>query len=69
METLTSYKCMNDDTVDSFCGCIAGDMAADPAAKAFCNRAKTDKNITSTDLFDLKSAILDPEGCCDCCEC
>jgi hypothetical protein len=62
---------MNIDTVGSFCDCLAGDADADPAAQAFCNRARTDKNITVEDLADLKSVLLDPEsqGCCDCCDC
>ena len=60
--------CVNNNTVDSFCDCIAGDESADPAAKAFCNRAKVDKNITGEDLADLKAALsdLDDEACCDC---
>ena len=63
-----SYKCMHIDTVGSFCDCISGDADADPAAKSFCNRTKTGKNITGEDLVDLKSALLDAddEGCCDC---
>ena len=67
MET-RSHKCMDIDTVGSFCDCIAGDESADFAAKAFCNRAKTDKNIIGEDLADLKMALsdLDDEECCDC---
>jgi len=63
-----SYKCMNIDTVGSFCDCITADADADPAAKSFCTRAKTDKNITGEDLVDLKTALLDveDEGCCEC---
>jgi hypothetical protein len=64
-----SYKCLNIDTVGSFCDCIAGDADAAPAARSFCGRAKTDANVTREDLVDLKSALLDVDGeeCCDCC--
>ena len=67
MDTL-SEKCMDSDAVGSFCGCIAGDKSADPAAQTFCNRAKTDKNVTNADLADLKMALMDTEedSCCDC---
>jgi hypothetical protein len=67
MDTLNK-KCVDNNTVGSFCGCIAGDEAADPAAKAFCNRAKTDKKITGEDLAELKMALSDIEedACCDC---
>ena len=61
-------KCMDIDTVGSFCDCIAGGESADPAAQAFCNRAKTDKKITGEDLADLKTALMDQEdeACCEC---
>ena len=62
-------KCVNINTVGAFCDCIAGEEHADPAAQAFCNEAKTDKNITDEDLAKLKIALLDledDEGCCDC---
>lgn len=67
METL-SRKCTDINTVSSFCDCIAGGDTVDPAAKAFCNRAKTDKNITGDDLADLKRALIDleDEACCEC---
>ena len=69
MKTL-SEKCADINTVGSFCGCIAKDESADPAAQAFCNRAKTDKNITGEDLAELKMALSDLEEdeacCCDC---
>jgi len=67
METL-SEKCADIKTVSSFCDCIAGEETVDPAEKAFCNRAKTDKNITGDDLADLKLALMDmaDEACCDC---
>ena len=59
-------KCLGIETVDSFCDCIAGEEPADPAAKAFCNRAKTDKNVTDEDLAELKMALADDDACCDC---
>ena len=67
METL-SQKCADINTVSSFCDCIAGEETVDPAAKALCSRAETDKNITGDDLTDLKKALMDleDEACCDC---
>ncbi len=69
MKTLPQ-KCVDINTVGSFCGCIAGEEPVDPAAKAFCNRAKTGKNITTgEDLAELKRALMDleeDEACCDC---
>ncbi len=67
METL-SQKCADINTVGSFCDCITGEESVDPAAQAFCNRAKTDKNITGDDLAELKMALMDQEdeACCDC---
>jgi hypothetical protein len=67
MKTINE-KCVNNNTVGSFCGCIAGEKSADPAAKAFCNRAKTDKNVTGEDLAELKKALADLEDD-DCCGC
>jgi len=66
MKTLP--KCVDSNTVNSFCDCIAGEEAVDPAAEAFCNRAKTDKKITGKELAELKMALMDPEdeACCDC---
>jgi len=68
MKTL-SRKCSDINTVGSFCDCIASEGSVDPAAEAFCNRAKTDKNITGEDLAELKMALsdLEDEGCC--CDC
>jgi hypothetical protein len=71
METL-SRKCADINSVGSFCDCLSGGETVDPAAAAFCNRAKTDKNITGEDLRELKSALSDldddEESCdCDCC--
>lgn len=66
----TFEKCMDINSVGSFCDCMAGEETPDPAAVSFCNRAKTDKNITGEDLTELKMALLDmeeeDEGCCDC---
>jgi hypothetical protein len=63
-----SQKCMDIDTVDSFCDCIAGDETADPSAQAFCNLAKTDKNISGESLTEQKMALMDMEedACCAC---
>ncbi len=67
METLPR-KCADIDTVSSFCDCLAGEETADPAAESFCDRAKTDKNITGDDLAELKIALMGLEGeaCYDC---
>ncbi len=67
METLPE-KCVDINTVGSFCDCIAGEVPVDPAAQAFCNRSKTDKNITGEDLAELKRALMDLEddACCEC---
>ncbi len=66
MDTL--FKCLDINTVDSFCDCITGEEPVEPAAESFCNRAKTDKNITGRDLDELKTALMDLEGeaCCEC---
>ena len=70
MKTINE-KCEDINTVGSFCGCIAEGERVDPAAKAFCNRAKTDKNITGEDLAELKKALtdLDEDDDDDCCGC
>ncbi len=67
METLPQ-KCVDIKTVGSFCECIAGKEPVDPAAQAFCKRAKTDKKITGEDLAELKMALMDleEETCCEC---
>ncbi len=73
MKTINE-KCEDINTVGSFCGCIAEGEHADPAAKAFCNRSKTDKNVTGEDLAELKKALADldeeedddDDGCCGC---
>jgi len=67
METLPQ-KCVDINTVGSFCDCIAGYEPEGSAAQAFCNRAKTDKNITGEDLAELKMSLMDPEDD-ECCEC
>ncbi len=61
-------KCVDKKAVASFCDCIAGEEPVDPAAEAFCKRAKTDKNITGEELAELKMALMDmeDEACCDC---
>ena len=66
MKTLP--KCVDSNTVNSFCDCIAGEEAVDPAAEAFCNRAKTDKKITGKELAELKMALmnLEDDACCEC---
>jgi hypothetical protein len=67
MKTI-SDKCMNGNTVGSFCDCIADEECVDVAAKDFCERAKTDsgKNVTGDDLAELKKALQEAEceGCC-----
>ncbi len=68
METIPQ-KCMDMNAVDSFCDCIAKEEPVDPAVQAFCSRAKTDKNVTSDDLADLKVALSDQEEDDVCCEC
>jgi hypothetical protein len=66
METLP-LKCVNANTVGSFCDCIEGAEPVDVAARAFCDRAKAgDKNITGDDLSELKKALMDLE-CESCC--
>ena len=66
MKTLP--KCVDNNTVGSFCDCIADDETVDPAAEGFCNRAITDKKITGEELAELKMALIDLEddACCDC---
>ncbi len=66
METIPD-KCADINTVSSFCDCIA-DESVDPAAEAFCSRARGDVNVTGDDLAELKMALMDLEddGCCDC---
>ncbi len=61
-------KCMNINSIGSFCDCISNDESADPAAQAFCNRALSDPKVTGDDLAELKMALLDMEedACCEC---
>jgi hypothetical protein len=65
MET-SSQKCMDTDTVESFCGCISKSGPVYKAAQDFCDRAKTDKSITGEDLTRLKMELVDSE-CGQCC--
>ena len=60
MKTLPT-KCVNINTISSFCDCIADDESVDAAARAFCDRAKVDKNIIGDDLAELKKALMDLE--------
>jgi hypothetical protein len=61
MKTLPQ-KCANINTVASFCDCIAGAEPVDVAAKGFCERAKSDRNVTGDDLGELKKALMDLES-------
>ncbi len=54
-------KCADINTVGSFCECITAEGPVDPAAVAFCERAKTDKKITGDELSELKKALRDME--------
>ena len=58
METLP-LKCMNVNTVRSFCDCVAGAEAVDVAARGFCEHAKSDTNVSGDDLVELKKALMD----------
>lgn len=62
METIPQ-KCMNINTVGSFCECIADAESPDVAAQGFCNRFKTEsgRNVTGEDLSELKKALMDLE--------
>ena len=60
METLPP-KCANINTVTSFCDCVADAQAVDPAARGFCDHAKTAANVTGDDLAVLKKALMDLE--------
>jgi hypothetical protein len=67
METIP-VKCMDFNSVGSFCDCIESAECVDVAARDFCMRAKTDKgrNITGDNLAELKKALAetDCKGCC-----
>lgn len=67
MDTIPN-KCMDINSVGSFCDCISGGEPVDPAAQAFCTRAKADPKVTGEDLAELKMALLDMEddACCEC---
>jgi hypothetical protein len=65
METI-SVKCMSIDTVESFCGCIAGEEGVDDTVRDFCDRAKAPgSGFTSKDVAALKSELMEAE-CCSC---
>jgi hypothetical protein len=66
METTVLQKCVDIDSAESFCDCIAGEPMG-PAAEALCNRAKAGENISAEDLAEVKMAVLDDNSCCDCC--
>jgi hypothetical protein len=55
-------KCATINTVGSFCDCIAGAEPVDVAARGFCERAKSDRNVTGDDLGELKKALMDLES-------
>jgi len=65
METL-SRTCMDIVEIGRFCDCISGEEPVNETAKAFCDRAKADKNVTGEDLAELKMALMDDDECCDC---
>lgn len=67
MDKLSS-KCIDIDTVGSFCDCISEAGLIAPEAQVFCSKAKTDPKVTSEDLVELKMALLNSEedACCDC---
>ena len=67
MDTL-SRKCMDMDSIGSFCDCISEAGLIAPEVQVFCARAKTDPTVTNEDLVGLKMALLDQEedGCCEC---
>jgi len=67
MGTIPS-KCMDVNSVGSFCDCVSDAKSVDAAVGAFCNRSKTErgKNITGEDLAELKKAVMDMESDCSC---
>lgn len=66
METIP-VKCMSIDTVESFCGCVAGEEGVDDTVRDFCNRAKAPGGggFTSKDVAALKRELREAE-CCSC---
>jgi len=54
-------KCLDINSIGSFCDCIADAEPVDAAARGFCDRAKIDKNVTGDDLVELKKALKDLE--------
>jgi hypothetical protein len=67
MDTL-SRKCMDRDTISSFCDCIGREEPVNTTAQSFCTRAKADPTVSEKDLIALKMALLDQaeDSCCDC---
>lgn len=56
-------KCIDINTVGSFCDCIADDESVDAAARGFCARVLgKDPNITGEELSELKKALMDLES-------
>ncbi len=59
-------KCMDINTVNSFCECIGSEEKFDPATADFCTWANNDPKVTDEDLAELKMA-LEENDCCDGC--
>ncbi len=55
-------KCTDINAVSSFCECIGDAETVDAAARGFCDRVKSDRNITGDDLSELKKALMDLES-------
>ena len=66
METIP-VKCMSIDTVEAFCGCVAGAEGVDAGVRDFCDRAKAPGGggLTSKDVAALKNELMETE-CCTC---
>ncbi len=56
-------KCRDENVVEAFCDCMAGEESVDKAAQAFCRRPSTgsDRNASGDDLRELKKALMDLE--------
>jgi len=65
METIP-VKCMSRDTVESFCGCVAGEEGVDDTVRDFCDRAKSagGSGFTSKDVAALKKELMEAACCC-----
>ncbi len=63
MQTMP-LKCKDINAVGAFCDCIADAESVDVAAQAFCQRARTGRNVgvTGDDLNELKKALMDLES-------